>query len=179
MTDPQQSDTEQAAAPRRRRPPAWLVGAGTALVAVVAMVLLRDGGDHDTTVPRDLSTPQGAAETFAMAASVGDVDSVLASACLGDPGCVAEHGNGVTPQQVTAAKKVIADNMRELGGQLRNARFTTAHAGTRPGTQEVDYLLPGAAREERTYLVFVHYRDRWLYLATGSGPATSSPAPST
>lgn len=174
MTDPQQSDAEPSASPRRRRPPAWLIGAAAALAAIVAVVLLRDAGD--TAGARDLSTPHGAAEAFAMAAAAGDVSGVLAAACLGDPGCAAEHGGGVTTQQITAAKKLIADNLREIGGRLRHAEFTTARDGTLPGTREVDYRLPGAAQGERTYLVFVHYRDRWLYIATGGTTAVSPPA---
>ncbi|MFC4855990.1 hypothetical protein [Actinophytocola glycyrrhizae] len=181
MTDPQQSDAEPTASPRRRRrPPAWLVGAGAALAVIVAMVLLRDGGDGDAAVPRDLSTPKGAAEAFAMAAAAGDVDGVFAAACLGDDGCAAEHGGDVTAQQITAAKKVITDNVREIGGRLRHAQFTTARDGAQPGTQEVDYRLPGASPGERNYLIFVQYRDRWLYIASGgtTAPATAS-APAT
>jgi hypothetical protein len=171
VPDPQQSTAEPAApSRRRRRPPNWLIGASVAAAAIVAVVVVRDG---DTTPPPDLSTPQGAAEAFAMAAATDDVDGVLATSCLGDNGCATAHGGGATTRQIATAKKVIADNLREIGGRLRHAEFTTARAGTQPGTQEVDYRLPGVPREERNYLVFVHYQDRWLYIATG-GPATPS-----
>jgi hypothetical protein len=183
VTDPQQSDAEPTASPRRRRPPAWLVGGGVALAAIVAMVLVRDGGNGGGPAgPQDLSTPQGAAKAFAFAAGSGDGDGVLAVTCLGDTGCAAEHGGGVTAQQITAAKKLLSDNLLEIGGRLRHAVFTTAHAGTQPDTREVDYRLPGTAQGERNYLVFVHYQDRWLYIATG-GPtptaAATTPAPAT
>jgi hypothetical protein len=183
VIDSQQSDAERTASPRRRRrPPAWLVGAGVAVVAIVTLVVLHDGGEGDAASSRDLSTPEGAAKAFAMAAAVGDVDGVLAATCLGDAGCAAEHGDGVTTQQITAAKKVIADNVREIGGRLRYAEFTTARAGAQPGTREVDYRLPGVSQQERSYLVFVQYRNRWLYIATGdstTSPPAPSPAPAT
>lgn len=169
-TDPQQSDSGAAVAPRpRRRPPAWLVGAGIALVAIVAVTLLR--GEDAPAAKRDLSTPEGAAEAFAGAAAAGDVEGVLAITCLGSAGCAAEHGGGVTPEQVTAAKKVIAEHVREIGGKFGNAEFTATRAGAEPGTREVDYRLPGMPEGERNYLVFVEYQNRWLYIGTG-GPAT-------
>jgi hypothetical protein len=174
VTNPQQSDIETIASPRRR-PPAWLVGAGVVLAVIGVVAFLRDGGG-DAAVPGDLSTPQGAATAFAAAASAGDVDGVLAATCLGNAGCAAEHGGGVSAQQITAAKKIIADNVGDIGARLRHVEFTSTRAGTQPSTSEVDYRLPGTAAGERNYLVFVHYRDRWLYLATG-GPTI--PAPTT
>jgi hypothetical protein len=179
MTDPQQSDAEPTASPRpRRRLPGWVFVAVGALVAVVAVVLLRSGGEGDATAQRDLSTPQGAAEAFAMAAAAGDVDGVLAATCLGDAGCAAEHGHGVTPEAVKAAQKVIADNVRQIGGRFQYAEFTTVRAGAEPGTQEVDYRLPGLPEGERNYLIFIRYRDRWLYIASGGPTSTSPPAAS-
>jgi hypothetical protein len=70
------------------------------------------------------------------------------------------------------------DNAGEIGARLRHAEFTTARTGTQHNTREVDYRLPGVP--ERSYLVFVHYQDRWLYIATG-GPTTPTPvtAPTT
>jgi hypothetical protein len=169
-TDPQQSDVDETDPPRpRRRPSPWLVVAGVVLAVVVAAVLLRGGGEDAAAGPRDLTTPKGAAEAFAQAAATGDVEGMLAVTCLGDDGCAAEHGGDVTPEQVRAAKKVIADQMREISGRFGHAVFTTARAGAEPGTQEVDYRLPGMPEGERNYLVFVEYQDRWLYIATG-GP---------
>ncbi len=167
-TDPQQSDTGATAPRRRRRPPAWLVGAGLALAAIAAVTFLR--GEDAPAAKRDLSTPEGAARAFAGAAAAGDVEGVLAITCLGSAGCTAEHGGGVTPEQVAAAEKVIAKNVREIGGRFGNAEFTASRAGTEPGTREVDYRLPGMPEGERNYLVFVEYQNRWLYIATG-GPA--------
>jgi hypothetical protein len=173
VTDPHQSDTEPTATPRRpRRPPTWLVGAGVVLAVIGAVVLLR-GHEADEAVPRDLSTPEGAAAAFASAASTGDVDGLLAATCLGNAGCAAEHGGGLSAQQITTAKKILSDNAGEIGARLRHAEFTTARTGTQHNTREVDYRLPGVS--ERSYLVFVHYQDRWLYIATG-GPTTATPA---
>lgn len=173
MTDSHQSDTEPTATPRRpRRPPTRLVGVGVALAVIGAVVLLRDG-EADEAVPRDLSTPEGAAATFATAASTGDVDGLLSATCLGNAGCAAEHGGGLSAQQITTAKKIMSDNVGEIGDRRRHAEFTTARTGAQRSTREVDYRLPGVS--ERSYLVFVHYQDRWLYIATG-GPTTPTPA---
>ncbi len=180
-TDPQQSDTEREQpetepeqtgaepaeddAPRsRRRPPLWLLVAAGLLVVVAVVTFTRDTG---TTAP-DLSTPEGAARAFAQSAAVGDVDGVIAVTCLGDDGCAAEHGDGVTDDQLRAAKKVIADNVHEIGNLFARVRFTSARPGAEPGTQEVDYRLPGM--RARNYLVFVEHEDRWLYIGTGTGP---------
>jgi len=158
----------------RRRPPAWLVGAGGVLVVIVAVALLRGGGD-DSARAQDLSTPESAAEAFARAAAAGDVDGLLAVTCLGDAGCAAEHGGGASTEQITAAKRVLADNVREIGGRFGHAHFTAARAGSEPGTREVDYRLPGMPENERNYLVFVEHQDRWFYIATGSGAASTAP----
>ncbi|MFL6127384.1 hypothetical protein [Actinophytocola sp.] len=196
MTDVQQSDTEPTepaevtestdepdepaevtgSARPRRRPPAWLFAVAGALLVVAVVAFLRGGGD--AARPRDLSTPQGAAEAFAAAASAGDVDGMLAVTCLGDAGCAAEHGKGITKEEIRAAQKVIAGNMRELGGRFRYAEFTDVRAGAEPGTRDVDYRLPGVSDEQRNYLVFVKYRDRWLYIASGGSTTTSPPTAS-
>lgn len=170
-TDAQQTDPRPAT---RRRPPPWVFAVGGALVVIAAVVLLRGGGD-ESAEPRDRSTPAGAAEVFARAAAVGDVDGVLAVTCLGDPGCVSEHGDGVTPEQIAAAKEVIATNVRDIGGRFGSATFTETRAGSEPGTQEVDYLLPGVPEGERNYLVFVEHGERWFYIATGGPAGTPTP----
>ncbi|MCT2581945.1 hypothetical protein [Actinophytocola gossypii] len=168
--------TETDARPRaRRRPPAWLLGAGAVLVVIVAVALLRGGEDEPR--PTDLTTPEGAAEAFAQAAAAGDVDGLLAVTCLGDNGCAAEHGGGANPEQISAAKKVIADNVREIGSRFGYAEFTPARPGAEPGTRAVDYRLPGMPENERHYLIFVEYQDRWLYIATGGGAEATTPAP--
>lgn len=166
-TDSQQSDTP-AETRRRRRPPTWLLIAAGVLAVAAAVTLLRGGAAERQW---DMSTPEGAAEAFASAAAAGDVEGILSVTCLGNGGCAAEHGGGVTTEQIDAAKKVVADHVRDLGGEFASAQFSASQAGTQPGTREVDYRLPGMPEEERHYLVFVKHQDRWLYIATGGGPS--------
>jgi hypothetical protein len=165
-TDQQPAEDQEAPSRRSFR---WLIGVGVGVV-VAAGVLVWAAGIEDAPRKQDLSTPRGAAETFAQAAAAGDVDGVLAATCLGHDGCAEQHGGGATPAHLSEAKEVIVKNVREIGARFRQAEFTGTRAGAVAGTQEVDYRLPGMPEAERSYLVFVEYQNRWLYIGTG-GPS--------
>lgn len=178
------SDTEVAVpAKRHRTPPAWLLGALSAIVVIVVVMLIRGGGDEPDATgagPADVTTPQGAAEAFARASAAGDVAGVLDVTCLGNAGCAAAQGGpNLTPEQIAAAKDVVAANVRDIGARFGYAEFTGVRDGARPGTREVDYRLPGTPAGERNYLVFVEHDGRWFYIATGGGSGATGGAPAT